>query len=116
MWRKRFGFTLQQSSTGRRWQWKIVVGNQQVGTGQFQSHFRCGSDATESFSAGAGRCLLFPDSDRFADNLRMTRRATSDELAPQRLKGASGFVGWIIAPRERPDRPRQMSPERPIYL
>jgi hypothetical protein len=32
------------------------------------------------------------------------------------LRGTSEFVGWIIAPRERPERPRQMSHDQPIYL
>jgi hypothetical protein len=34
-----------------------------------------GSLAAEPFGAGADQCLLFPDSDRFADKSRMTGRA-----------------------------------------
>jgi hypothetical protein len=57
-----------------------------------------------------------PIADMRADIAGRRFGTTSDELAPQRLTGTSGFVGWIIAPRERLDRPRQMSPDRPIYL
>jgi hypothetical protein len=44
-----------------------------------------GPNANESFGAGAGQCLLFPISDRFADKPRATRRANSGHRAPHSI-------------------------------
>ena len=40
-------------------------------------HQPMGSNATEPFGTAADQCLLFPDSDLFADKSRMTRRANN---------------------------------------
>jgi hypothetical protein len=74
-------------------------------------HSKFGADAgygsypTELFGTAADQCLLFPDSDRFADKSRMTRRVGSLKwLLPQTAVEYDGL--FLYYPRRASSAPK----------